>query len=336
MDALAYLEQHEKAQLRPVYVLLGDEDFLKRRCREALIAKAVGEHEPDFAVTFQQGEHLDFSTVVNDLDTVAFLAPRRVVVVESADVFVTAHRERLERYVTKPSKQGVLILDVKTFPETTKLAKALPDGAKLACKAPTTNKLPDWCSRWAKTNYSKTLPGEAAEMLVELVGPAMGLLDMEIGKLAVAVGSANTLTVEQIRTHVTRTSEANVFHIMDAIGDGKPQLALTLLHRLMQDGEAELAVLGALSYQLRKLAGVNRQLKLGQSLGQAMDAAGVPKWPQARQSAEKQLRALGRRRLDQLTDWLVDVNLGLKGGSALPMPVQMERLIVRLASPRPA
>ncbi len=336
MDALAYLEQREKAQLRPVYVLLGDEDFLKRRCREAIIAKAVGEHEADFAVTFQQGEHLDFSTIVNDLDTVAFLAPMRVVVVESADPFVTAHRERLERYVVKPSKQGVLVLDVKTFPETTKLAKALPDGAKLACKAPATNKLPEWCSKWAKQHHGKVLPSEAAEMLVELVGPAMGLLDMELGKLAVAVGSANTLTVEQIRTHVTRSSETNVFHIMDAIGDGKPQLALTLLHRLMQDGEAELAVLGALTYQLRKLAGVNRQLKLGQSLGQAMDTAGVPKWPQARQSAEKQLRALGRRRLDQLTDWLVEVNLGLKGGNALPMPVQLERLIVRLASPRAA
>jgi DNA polymerase-3 subunit delta len=74
----------------------------------------------------------------------------------------------------------------------------------------------------------------------------------------------------------------------------------------------------------------------GQSLGPAMDAAGVQRWPKARESFERQVKYLGRRRLDQLPEWLVEINLGLKGGNPLPPRLQLERLVVRLARPRAA
>jgi len=332
MDGLAFLDKSDKTAQQPIYVLLGDEEFLKRRCREAILKKVLGPSEADFAVSNYSGDQLALSTAINDLTTVAFLAPVRVVLVEAADAFITANRDGLERYAAKPSKIGVLVLEVKTFPESTKLAKALPDASKLACKAPAPYKLPEWLVKWAKLHHGKALQPDAAEVLLDLVGTTLGLLDAELAKLAVAAGTGGAITPELVRTHVTRSSGANVFHILDAIGDGRPGHALNLLHRLLEDGEAELAILGALSYQLRKLAGVHRLLSLGQSLGQAMDEAGVAKWPQARQSAEKQLRHLGKDRLAKLTDWLVEVNLGLKGGSALPERTQLERLVVRLAT----
>jgi DNA polymerase-3 subunit delta len=65
-----------------------------------------------------------------------------------------------------------------------------------------------------------------------------------------------------------------------------------------------------------------------------MNAAKVPAWPKIRESFERQLRHLGRRRLEKLTGWLADINFGVKGGNALPERVQVERLVVTLARPR--
>lgn len=334
MDALAFLDAVVKSKRLPVYVLFGDEDFLKRRCRDAVIKLAVGTGDPDFAVATYAGDRLDFSTVRNDLDTPSFVCPVRVVVVDQADPFVSEHRDSLERYVAAPSKVGVLVLDVKAFPDTTRLAKALPDAAKVACKAPPVAHLPGWCVRWAKAGHGKKLGGDAAELLVELVGPAMGLLDQELAKLAVAAGATAEITPADVDRLVSRSRAANVFHILDAVGDGKPAVALAILARLFEEGEDPLAVLGPLTHQLRKLATVNRLVAQGQGLGPAMDAAGVPKWPQARHSTERQLKHLGKARLGQLTDWLVEINLGLKGGSQLPLKVQVERLVVKLARPK--
>lgn len=334
MDALAFLDKAAKPKRQPVVVLVGDEDFLKRRVRDRVVADALGDADPAFAVSVYPGDKLDFSVVRNDLDTLPFLSPCRVVIVEAADAFVTAHRPKLERYVEQPSAAGVLVLDVKAFPETTKLAKALPDAAKVACKAPPEGKLADWCAAWARAAHGKQLPADAANLLVDRVGPAMGLLAQELDKLAVAAGDAKSITPDDVDRLVGRTKEADVFHILDAIGDGNPRAALGLLGAAFADGEDPMGVMARLGYQLRKLAAVGRGLTDGLPLGPALDAAKVPAWPKARQAAERQVRWLGRRRLDKLTDWLLDLDLGLKGGSPLPPEVQVERLVVKLARPR--
>lgn len=332
MDALAFLDKAATAKRQPVYALVGDEDFLKRRVRDAIVAAALGDADPAFAVSVYPGDKLDFSTVRNDLDTLPFLSPCRVVVVEPADGFVTNHRPALERYVAQPSSAGILVLDVKTFPETTKLAKALPDAAKIACKAPYANKLPAWCAEWARAAHGKRLTKDASELLVELVGPAMGLLDQEIEKLAVAVGKKTAIEAEDVDRLVGRSKAADVFRIMDAVGEGKPGQALAILEALFAEGEDPMAVLGPLTWQLRQLASIGRLIADGQALGPAMDTVRVPNFRRA--SYEKQVRWLGRRRLEKLTEWLVEINLGLKGGTALPERVQVERLVVRLARPR--
>lgn len=336
MDALPFLDKSAKAKRQPVYALIGDEDFLKRRCRDAIIALVVGDADPEFAVATYPGDKLDFSTVRNDLDTLPFLAPARIVIVEQADPFVTEHRAALEKYVAAPSKAGVLILDVKTFPETTKLAKALPDAAKLVCKGPPPYKLAEWCVGWASGHHGKKLAPDAAELLVELVGSQMGLLDSELEKLAVAIGTKTSIDAADVDRLVGRSRAADVFRILDAVGEEKPAEALGVLGQLLEEGEDPLAILGPLTYQLRKLATVGRLLGQGYSLGPAMDKAGVPNWPKIRTGVERQVRYLGRRRLDQIPEWLVEINLGLKGGNPLPPRLQIERLIVKLARPRAA
>jgi DNA polymerase-3 subunit delta len=334
MDALPFLSATNPKR-QPVYALTGDDDFLKRLARDRILAIALGDADPDLAVTVFTGDKLDFSTLRNELDTQPFLAPCRVVIVENADPFVTDHRQSLEQYVAKPSPVGVLLLDVKTFPETTKLAKALPDAAKIICKALPPYKLGSWCIDWAKTRHAKKLAPDAADLLVELVGSDMGLLDQELGKLAVAVGARPGITAEDVERFVGRSKAADVFRILDAIGEGKPGEALSILEELFAEGEDPMAILGPLTAQLRKLAAVWRlHHREKQALGPAMDAAGVPRWPKARESTERQLKHLGGRRLDKLTEWLAEINLGLKGGNALPERVQVERLIVQLARPR--
>ena len=100
MEALTFLAGAAKAKRHTIYALFGDEDFLKRLARERIIATVLGEEDPSFAVSVYSGEKLDFSTVRNELDTLPFLAPCRIVIIENADPFVTEHRALLEQYAT--------------------------------------------------------------------------------------------------------------------------------------------------------------------------------------------------------------------------------------------
>jgi DNA polymerase III subunit delta len=334
MDALSFIDKDGKTRRQPFYVLSGDEDFLKRRVLALLVPLVLGESDPEYGLTTFPGDKAEFSTVRNELESVSFFSERRLVMVDQADPFVTKYRPQLEAYVAAPSAVGVLVLDVKAFPATTKLAKAVPEASHIVCKGPAEYKLPNWCVEWCQSRYSKKITTPAAQLLVELVGPAMGVLDQELQKLSDYVGAKPAIDVPDVDSLTGRSRGANVFKILDAVGDAKPAVALKILSELFEEGEAPLAVLGALGSQLRKLARAARIYKQGTPIDEAMNRAGVASWPQARDQARKQLKHLGAERLDKLYDWLLETDGGLKGGSPLPDRLQLERLVVRLARPR--
>jgi DNA polymerase-3 subunit delta len=328
MDGLAFLDRAARASPEPIYVLHGDEDFIKRQVL-AVLRKVVLESEDDsFGLTSFPGDKAVFAEVRSELETLPFAGPRRLVIVENADPFVTASRALLEKYFSQPSKNGTLVLDVKSWPATTKLAKMLGDPATIVCKAMQAYRLPAWCMKWMP-QHGKQLSSDAASLLVELVGSDMGLLDQEMKKLAIYVGTNKEVTAADVDTLVGSSRAENMWKIFDAIGAGQSGPALTILDRLMDQGEEPLRILGAFSMQLRRLAQVARLSQHGLPIVRAMNQAGVP--PFAQKGCEQQLRHLGKQRTDQLYDWLLEMDLGLKGSSQLPPRALLERLVVRLA-----
>lgn len=332
MDAFAFLDKLPKSQPRPVYVLAGDEAFLKREVVSALQTRLLGDADPAFAWTTIAGDEAVWSTIRSELDTLPFLSPIRVVAIEAADDFVSDNRTTLEKYVAQPSKNGVLILDVRSWPSNTRLAKQVPPEATIVCKAGKADALAAWCVRRARDHCKKKLAADVSAWLVELVGPDMGLLDQELAKLDVYVGSASEITRDDVTRLVGRSHEAETFKIFDAVGAGRPADAVAILHRLYDEGTEPLAILGAFSYQLRRLATVGRTVTQGQSLAAAMGQAGVP--PFAKAGVEQQLRHLGQRRIAKLYDWLVEADLAMKSSGELPREVVLERLLIRMARPR--
>jgi DNA polymerase-3 subunit delta len=328
MESLTFLTRPPKGQPLPIYVLAGDEDFLKRQVLAVLKPWVLGSAD-SFGFSAYEGKDADFAQVKDELDTLPFLCPRRLVVVDRADPFVTKFRPQLEKYAAQPSAQGVLVLDVHTFPATTRLAKQLTD-ATITCKAMAAARVPAWCIQWTTARHGQQLTQPAAQLLVDLTGTDMGQLEQELAKLAVYVGPGKRIDVGDVDLLVGRSQTASVFKVFDAIGAGKSAEALAILDDLLGDGEDPFRILGAFSLQLRRLAQVARLLVQKVKMSEALDRAGVPAWPAARQSCEQQLRHLGRQRAEQLFDWLVEIDLGFKGSSQLPPRTQLERLIVRL------
>jgi DNA polymerase-3 subunit delta len=329
MDSQVFLDSAERLPVQALYVLHGDEDFLKRQVLRALRKIVIGTKDEAFGISTHSGEKADFAEVHDELETIPFLSPRRLVVVENADPFVTRFRGLLEKYVAQPTAKGVLVLDVKSWPSNTRLAKLVSADATIGCKALTTYRLPDWCRRWAAERYSKQISSPAARLLVDLVGEEMGQLDQELAKLAIYAGPAANIEVTDVDTLVGHSREQNTWKIFDAIGTGNTAEALAILGRLVDQGQEPLRVLGAFSMQLRRLAQAYRLTQQGVPLSEALDRVGV--LPFAKRGCEQQLRHLGRRRANYLYDWLLETDSGMKGGSALPERTLLEQLVVRLA-----
>jgi DNA polymerase-3 subunit delta len=327
MEAKDYLE---RPRLHPLLVVFGEETFLRRQVLTAIRRLALGDSADEFGLSVHSGDTATFAAVLDEVRTLALFGDRRLVIVESADEFVKNHRPALEKAVgTLEADANVLVLDVKSWPSTTRLSKMVGPTATIDCKAPQPWRMPQWCVAWAASAQKKKLAPAAASLLVDLIGPDMALLDQEILKLAVYVGVRPTITAEDVDRLVGRSRVEQIWTLFDQLGAGKSAEALTLLDRLLDHGEDPIRLLGAFSMQLRRVAKAYRLNRLGKPLGVAISEAGVP--PFAARACEQQLRQIGRRRAEKLYDWLLEADLGIKGSSQLQPRALLERLVVRLA-----
>lgn len=332
MEALPFLSR-KSTSLEPLYVLAGDETFLKRLVLKRLRDVALGDEPDESAVTVQSGDKAVFAAVWDELESLPFFSPKRVVVIDNADPFVTKYRTYLEKKIEAKAlpATGLFVLDVKAWPANTRLAKMVDDKSTITCKAPPAYKMPQWACEWAASQHQKTMSLPAGNLLVDLVGSEMGLLDQEILKLAIYVGDKNQIGPDDVDRLVGNSRSEKAWMIFDLIGQGQTAAALRFLQKQLEQGEDPQAILGMCGKTIRQLGQAARLItsqKLGMSA--ALQQAGVA--PFGMKNAEAVLRHLTRGRALKLYDWLLELHLDLRGNSTLEKSTLLERFFLRMAA----
>jgi DNA polymerase-3 subunit delta len=342
LHALDYLSPAEKHPPRPVVAVYGDESFLHRQSLLKLREVVLGREEGDFSFTAFEGDNTELRDVLDELATVAmFGGVKRLVVVEEADNFVSRYRQQLEDYVFRPSRTGVLVLDLNSLPANTRLYKLISaEGLAIDCSTPAEARLTKWLVDWSKQHHKVQLSAAAADALVDLIGSELGLLDQEVAKLAISLGEEKRITPELVARYVGGWRAKTAWEMLDAALEGRVPEAMQQLDRLLASGEQPVGILGQISASLRRFAAATRLILQSEAAGrrialsQALEQAGVK--PFVLQKAQRQLRRLGRNRGAQLYRWLLEADVDLKGDSAMPARLILERLVLQLAAPQEA
>ncbi|MBI5864634.1 MAG: DNA polymerase III subunit delta [Planctomycetes bacterium] len=320
----------------PIIVIFGGEEFRKA---ETLAGELNGLLPPDvdrgMALCEYDGsrsEEQGGPTIVNildDLATLPFLAPRRVVVIRDADKFITLNRERLERYVAAPAPTGVLILVCRTFPAATRLAKAsvAARGRLIECKAIRPHEVPAFIGEQAALHRKKIEP-LAVSRLADRVGPDQGRLVGDVEKLALFVEDRPAITAADVDAIVEPTREEKIFAAVDAAGLGKLREALVMWRQMLAlDKNVVFPAMGGIAWSLRNWINAHNLLASGLSLAQI--APRVQMWQRDKELALL-LKRIPARKAARLLAATADLDAQAKsGGRSIEMGV--EALLVEIA-----
>ncbi len=329
-----------------IVVLHGDEPFLAGRVLGLLRDKLVpDEADRDWAWReFDGNQPLDPRDVFDEAATIPlFGTATRAAVVRHADTFVTASRELLENIAgAARGRRGLVILDVKTFPATTRLAKAAAkSGLVIETTVGTKRDVASWIRKWAKATHGLTLAAPTAEALLERLAGNLGLVDQALARLLAAMPETDrrkTVPPEAIDTFTAAPGERPAWEMIDAAASGDAPRALGELAAMLEAGENPIALAAQASAVLRKLATAARLLAMpadgGRPAGvdQALREAGVGAWPKAMAQAREALSQLGNARARRLPIWLRDLDLALKGEASrgLRSRLALERLFCKM------
>ena len=334
--------------------VFGDEPFLKRLVLKEMQRQVMGD-DPDVPVTTHDcNERLpDWRDIADELATTSLFGggKPRLVILEQADAFVSVNRPRLEDYAAKPRASGVLVLDVDEWPSNTRLYKALDQsGLQIDCRPPQRQRgkskeidegaITKWIVAWAKSQHGLNVASDAAQHLLDITGPVFGLLDQNLGKIAILAPPGSKVTAEQVQEIVGGWRSKSIWDLVDAAAGGETAEALAQLDRLLHAGEHPLALVGSLSWSLRRYAAATRIFEQAERasrkipLREAMSQAGFRDWPiGSLAAAEKRLMQLGRKRAGQLYRWLLELDLALKGSHSQDDRARwaLEQLVLRMA-----
>lgn len=217
-----------------IVALPGKQTFLQqeytRILREAT-AKATG-GEID-VLTFD-GSSAQLAEVLDELRSVGLMMQQKMVIVDPADGFVSRNREALERYAASPEPTATLVLRAETWNRGKLDQKIEKVGAIHKCDDVTPAFARKWMGDRARSMHQVKLARDAADALVDRIGPDVGRLDGELAKLASAVEPGKPITAELVRQMVGRSSEEKAFEMQAALLSGDPAEAVGKLHELME------------------------------------------------------------------------------------------------------
>ena len=324
--------------------LVGDEPFLASSLLFLLRDRLVPD-EADRAWAWREfaGDAVeDPRDVFDEVATVPmFGGATRVAVVRGADPFVTTSRAALETLAAAPrGGRGVVVLEVKSFPSNTRLAKKLSSaGAVVDLTVPPRVDLAAWVRQWSSSRHGCTLAPATAERLLERLGTDLGQVDQALRRLAACRASGEgPVPPDAIDDMVGSPQERSAWGMIDDAAAGDAPRALAALADLLASGENPVALFAQSATSLRRLATAARLLTHATDartggIDDALKKAGVAAWPKALGQAREALKQLGKRRALLLPGALADLDLALKGEASrgLRARLALERLICMMS-----
>jgi len=331
-----------------LYILYGQDDFsLNQAVKE--IEAGLGDWEMVATNTTNlEGQHLTLSELRNKCAAAPFLSSHRLVIVDGllGRFEVKQSRPRSGR---GKSGNGLgewegLASYIKQMPETTVLM--LVDG-EVKGQNPLLKKLSPlaevrtfpllrgrdlkaWIQQLVREEGGDITP-QAVNLLAELIGGDLWAMNGEIQKLLL-YSRERPISEDDVRQLVSYVQEANIFALVDAVAEGRTELAQRILHRLYYEGMAPIYILTMITRQFRLIAQA-RDMEPGLSRLQIQDRLGL----KSSYSLDKTLNQAKLYDFDGVKrayDKLLETDLAIKTGKYSDK-LALELLVTELACLNP-
>jgi DNA polymerase-3 subunit delta len=306
----------------PIYVCYGTEKYLQQEFIQHMIDKLIEPEQKAFAVSRYDLIEASLDTVLDDAETLPFLADKKIVIAKNA-LFFTGAKEstkvehrigRLLDYMKSPVDYAVIVfvVDVDKLDERKKIVKALKDSQSAIPFLPlSVEELTRWIIRRAE-KWGVTFVEGAVDQFILYTGAQLQLITAELEKLSLFVGPNGCITRELIGQLVVRSAEQNVFILMDEIVKQRLDNALSILHDLLKQREEPIKIILLIARQFRMMLQI-KELE-HQSYSQQQIAGQIGAHPYAVKLASEQGRSYTLTRLSGLLSRLGELDYRMKSG----------------------
>ena len=268
-------EEIKTGQLRQVYLLYGEEAYLRSQYRDKLKTALLGGGDAMNCHYFE-GKDIAVGEIIDLAETMPFLAERRVLVLENSGLF-SHGGEQLAEYLQAPAPTAYFVFAEASVDKRSKLYKAVTaKGRAVEFKAQDESVLQRWILGILKRE-GKNITGNDLDFFLDKTGSDMENIRAELEKLLCYCMDRDVITAQDIEAVCTKQISNQIFDMINAIADKKQRKAMELYYDLLALKEPPMRILYLITRQFNLLLQV-KELKAkgcdGNTIGEKVGLAG--------------------------------------------------------------
>jgi DNA polymerase III subunit delta len=304
------------ADLKPVYLVCGDDDAKIDAWRLRLRQRAEEERGPGGLETFD-ARASEPAEVATALASLTFDPGVRYLLVDDAGAWKAGQLAPLDAALADLPPDTVLVLIVRGKP-----LKALRDAAAKAggevrdCAAPKSWELPKWAVERSR-ELGLQLDGEGAKELVARVGTSQQRLSRELEKLTIAMHPSVSAGAEDVERLTAGDNAPQAYDLADALVAGDLRATLALAEELESHGERAGRLVFPVVRRLREVHRAVALLESGMAEQKVAGALGGPPWLAKKTIARA--RKADRQTLEHALEIFSELEVDLRGGGELQL-----------------
>jgi DNA polymerase III subunit delta len=323
------LDRSLREGLRPLYLLLGPEVYLRRVAAQTITETALSRtmlrefNESAFSLLSDQVQ-----SAVAAAEQFPMMSDVRVVRIRDFARLREADEDILIRYLNNPSPTTAMIFIADDLDKRKKSSKVLLD----TCTVVEFSPLKDAEAKaWAKSRLKElkvSADDQVLSELIRLVGTDVQTLANELEKLASAAATTNRITLDHVDELIGRSRELSNFELADHLMAGNRKRALETLHRLLEDGAEPVMLVGLIAGNYHRLALGKHLLARG---GREEVFRNISLPPFKRDSYISTLQRSTAAKIARGIQLTAATDLAIKTSQATPR-LQLEMLVCELAT----
>ena len=233
-------EDLKNQTFHPVYLLYGEEDYLKRMYRDRLKKAVLGDGD-EMNYSYFEGKDIDFPTLREAANTLPFFSDHRIIIIENSRWFKNA--SELADYLPAMPDTTVMVFVEKEIDKRNKLYKYVnKNGLAVEMTTMTERELKAWVALLLKQSGRK-IQESTASYLLEQVDNSMTNIKNELDKLIAYTEGREIITKEDIDAVCSIQVTGRIFQMMDAVASGNQGETLRLYHDLLTLRENPMSIL---------------------------------------------------------------------------------------------
>ncbi|MCQ4833838.1 DNA polymerase III subunit delta [[Clostridium] symbiosum] len=276
-------EDIKSGQYKKVYLLYGEESFLKQSYKKKLKEAVAGDDTMNY--NYFEGKGLDVNELISLSDTMPFFSDKRLIIIEDSGFFKTSS-EALADYLPMIPDTTCIVFVEDAVDKRNRLFKKVKElGHAAEMKRQDSAQLARWAGTILAQNGRK-ITGSTMNLFLERTGDDMENIRMELEKLISYTMGSDVVTTEDVEAVTTVQVTNKIFDMVNAIVTRKTRLAMDLYEDLLTLKEPPMRILFLIARQFNQLLLVKEMTAKGTDRGTIASKLKIPPFVAGKVSAQ--------------------------------------------------